>query len=605
MLWLLPLVPAAAGAALLAGGSRAERAAGPAAIAVAAAALAGAVWAWAARPAVAADWLPLARDGLALTLSAAGEGAPLAVLVAAVSLAVFVYAEGFLAWAEARARFFGFMSLFLGAMLWLVLARDLLALIVGFELVGLCSYALIGFWYRDPARGPAAARAFLTTRCGDLGLYLAAMAAFAGAGADGLALTALPGLPAPWAAVAAGGLIAAAFGKSAQLPFTGWLSGAMQGPTPVSALLHSATMVAAGVILLVKTLPLLEAVPWALPVVLWVGVATVFVGGLIALVQDDLKQLLAGSTVSQYGYMVAGAGAAGAAAATSHLVQHAAIKALLFLGAGVLVRQGLHELGEMGGLRRRLPGLAVVFGIGGLSLAALPPLGGFFTKEALMARIHEASLAAFILLTVATALTAAYAARAWLGMFAGAEGPAARPAGWLLTAPLLVLTAGAALLGLLAVPPLEAWWTQALGMAGLPPLHLWPALLATAVVLAGLGLALWLHRTARLLTEPLPGLPWLARAAAPWFGLVAMLDAAGRLAIRAGRALDALDRTAPAEHAGRAAAALARAAGGFDAATLARGLVGGSVRAARGLATASRLADRDVWSGLIDGAAPS
>lgn len=607
LLWLLPLLPAGVGAVLLVRGWRSDPMAGTAAIAVAAAALAGAVWAWAARPAVAVAWLPLgSAEGasLGLSLSAAGEGAPLALLVAAVSLAVFVYADGFLGWAEARARFFGFLALFLGAMLWLVLARDLLTLIIGFELVGLCSYALIGFWYREGVRGVAGMRAFVTTRCGDLGLYLAAMAAFAGGGADALRLDALPGLSGPWAAVAAGGLIAAALGKSAQLPFTGWLSGAMQGPTPVSALLHSATMVAAGVILLIKALPLLSAVSWALPLLLLTGTATVFAGALIALAQDDIKQLLAGSTVSQYGYMVAGIGAAGAAATTSHLVQHAAIKALLFLAAGVLVRQGYHHFAETGGLHRRRPGLAVITGLGVLSLAALPPLGGFFSKEALMADIEKTSLAAFALLTLASVLTAAYAARFWLGLFAGGarlrQEPERRAGDRMMGAALVALAVAAALLGLLVLPPFEPWWTGALGMGALPPPHLRPALLATALVVAGLVLALMLFRRGWPVEAPPPRVQRAYAAAGRWFGLVAMLDEAGRRAVRCGRALDALDRTAPAERAGSAALALARLLGRFDATAMASGLIGGAVRAARGLAEASRLTDRDVWSGAID-----
>lgn len=597
MLWLLPLLPAGVGLALLARGEAADDAAGPAAIGVAALALAGSGWAWAARPEASADWLPFADSALPIALSAAGEGAPLAVVVAAVSLAVFAYARAFMGIAEYRARFFGFMALFLGAMLWLVLARDLLALVIGFELVGLCSYALIGYWYRDPARPIAANRALITTRCGDLGLYLAAMAAFAGAGT--LALDALPGLAEPWASIAAAGLIAAAFGKSAQLPFSGWLSGAMMGPTPVSALLHSATMVAAGVILLVKALPLLEAVGWALPLILWAGVATALAGGAIALLQSDLKQLLAGSTVSQYGYMVAGIGAAAGTAALTHLAQHAAIKALLFLCAGVLVRQGLHELREMGGLRHRLPGLSLAFGVGALSLAALPPAGGFFTKDALMLRVEHANLAAWLALLAATALTAAYAARAWLGAFGRRDRPAdAESPRRGLMLPVWALALPAAVLGIpLALPPLAAWWAAALGMAELPAFDWLSALWSFLPVLAGLAAAVALHRSGRLLS---PGSARLRRRAEGWFGLVAYLDAIGRAAIAAGRALDRLDRTAPALHAGIAVRALARAVHTFDAAAIAHGLVDGSVRVAYAAAAGARLTDREVWSGAID-----
>jgi NADH:ubiquinone oxidoreductase subunit 5 (subunit L)/multisubunit Na+/H+ antiporter MnhA subunit len=625
-LWALPGFPALVGGLLLIWSGRARPLAGPVVIIVNALVLALAIWAWLERPSVELAWLPQDDQALRLHLSAADQAAPLATMVAAVALLVMVYSQGYLERDEARGRFFGFMALFLGAMLWLVLADDLLTILMGWELVGLCSYALIGFWHREPERVRAGNRAFLTTRSADLGLYLAAMAAFAGGGELGFAD--LPGLPSPWRDVVATGLITAAAGKSAQLPFSGWLSGAMLGPSPVSALLHSATMVAAGIVLLIKALPLLEATGWALPVVLWLGVLSAIALGLVALYQGELKQLIAASTVSQYGYMFAGAGAGGVASTSAYLANHAAFKALLFLVAGVLLHQGMRHLREMGGLAS-LRIQAGLFLIGATSLAALPPLGGFFSKEALLARVEHASLPAFVLLLVGSLLTAAYAARAWLGAFGGdARSDAARhphEPGFLLQAPSALLALAALLLGALALPPLKHWWPDALGADPLPPFSIVGALLSLAAALAGVA-AIWtLHRRGALV----PMAPLLgqapASAAADWLGLVRALDGAGRLVVRGAQAIDRIERTEPATHAGRAVArfagmlgefdtrvltartvgsgqsvlSLARALGQFDAEDVDQATAGQSDRAARLLARLSQLADRRLWDGAI------
>ena len=600
-LWALPLLPALTGGLLLIWSGRARPLAGPLVILINTAALALAVWAWLERPTVGLAWLQLGDEALRLHLSAEAAAAPLATVIAAVALLIMVYSQGYLGRDEARGRFFGFMALFLGAMLWLVLADDLLTVLIGWELVGLCSYALIGFWHREPERVRAGNRAFLTTRSADLGLYLAAMAAFAGRGE--LGFEALPALENPWRDVVAAGLITAAAGKSAQLPFSGWLSGAMLGPSPVSALLHSATMVAAGVVLLIKTLPLLETTAWALSAVLWIGVATALAASLIALAQEDLKQLLAASTASQYGYMFTALGAGGIAAASTHLANHAAFKALLFLIAGVLLHQGMRHFREMGGLRRALPVQAGLFLMGALALAALPPAGGFFSKEALLTRVEHASLPAFALLLGASLLTAAYAARAWLGAFAGEpRSEAARRThepGLVLQAPSVLLALAALLLGALALPPLKQWWPEALGTAPLPPFSTIGALLSLAAALAGVA-AMWgLHRQGALV----PMAPILGRgpssAAADWLGLVRALDGGGRVVMRVAHAVDRIERADPATHAGLGVLGLARALGQIDAEGVDRATAGLAARAGLLLARLSEFADRRVWEGAI------
>ncbi|MDX1541753.1 MAG: proton-conducting transporter membrane subunit, partial [Geminicoccaceae bacterium] len=308
----------------------------------------------------------------------------------------------------------------------------------------------------------------------------------------------------------------------------------------------------AGVVLLLKILPLLEAMPWAATLVLWLGILTALAGALVALHQEDLKQLLAASTVSQYGYMAAGVGALGGAAVASHLVAHAAFKALLFLGAGVLLHQGMKRLDEMGGLIRRMPIQAGLFLIGTLSLASLPPMSGFVTKEALLVRVEQASLAGFVVLLVVTLLTAAYAARALVGAFAGKRRPGQddgadphEPA-LLMTLPEVVLALAVLLLAALVLPPLEPAWSAALGLGELPGFHLVSAALATAATLAGI-VAVWvLHRRRALVPlRPLLGAGG-SRAALAWFGSVRALDRIGGIVLDAGHALDRLDQVEPA-----------------------------------------------------------
>jgi NADH:ubiquinone oxidoreductase subunit 5 (subunit L)/multisubunit Na+/H+ antiporter MnhA subunit len=283
---------------------------------------------------------------------------------------------------------------------------------MAWEVMGAMSWALIAYHWREQESVRAAHTAFLTTRLADVGLYVAAGAALAG-GIGSLALADLPAAQGPWLHVVAAGLVVAALGKSAQLPLSFWLSQAMRGPSPVSALLHSATMVAAGAYLLLRLAPLLAATGWAAPAVAWVGAATALLMGLVAVAQTDLKQLLAASTCAQIGFMVLAAGVGGVAGGALQLVAHAATKSLLFLAAGAwLVLLGTKQLGELRGAARRHPLVGVTFTIGAASLAGLPPLSLWVTKDLVLAAALDQSTALYVVGLAAAVISAVYSTKA-------------------------------------------------------------------------------------------------------------------------------------------------------------------------------------------------
>ncbi|WP_026403832.1 NADH-quinone oxidoreductase subunit L [Actinomadura rifamycini] len=438
--------PLLAGALLLVAGRRADRVAPAAGVAVAAAVLALAGAAAAARPAARVAVLPGAPGGLAVD----GLSAAMVVTVAAAVLLVLLHAaaEGF------GARFSGLMLVFAGAMLVTVTASDLLLLLMGWEVMGAMSYALIGYRWTDDGAVRSAAAAFVTTRAADTGLYLAAGFALAGTGS--LSLAGLEAARSPWIDLIAAGVVVAALGKSAQLPFSFWLSRAMAGPSAVSALLHSATMVAAGGYLLLRLHPLLAASGWAGAVVCWAGALTALVLGVVALAQRDLKQLLAASTCAQIGFVVLAAGAAAVAGGALHLVAHAAVKSLLFLCAGVwLARTGTQRLDGLGGAARTSRWVGAAFALGTLALAGVPPLSLWFTKDAVLAAALDRSPGLFAVGLAASVVAAGYAAKALVAVWAGGGGrrgdvPAVQKA------PLAVLAAAACAAGF-AVPFGGGW----------------------------------------------------------------------------------------------------------------------------------------------------
>ncbi|GAA1080715.1 proton-conducting transporter transmembrane domain-containing protein [Nocardiopsis metallicus] len=580
VLWVLVGLPAAVGAVLLVSGRRADPAAAPCAVAATALTLVAAVIAAATRPSTSVPML----QGVPARLAVDGLSAVAVITVAAVATAVVLFASADMGEGEARGRFFGLMLLFTGAMLVTVTATDLLTLLMAWEVMGALSYALIGYWWREAHRVRSATLAFLTTRTADLGLYLAAGAALAG-GAEALQLSALASLEDGWRDAAVAGVIVAALGKSAQLPFSFWLSHAMAGPSPVSALLHSATMVAAGGYLLVRTAPAIAATGSAGPFLAWTGAVTAILLGAVALTQSDLKQLLAASTCSQIGFIVLAAGVGGIAGGALQFTAHAAAKSLLFLCAGAwLASSGTQDLGRLRGAARRRPLVGAVFTVGAMAIAGLPPLGIWVAKDEVLAAALAASPALYAAGLVAAAVSAAYAAKAlalvWTVDSSPEEG---RPEGdHSVTASaspsersaLLALAVAAAGLGMFALPPLARWWRTLLGAAGEPEPSMWEmavsGLLSTAVVVG-----VWLvyaRGATRVTAGALPGRQWLG----DWLGLERLVDnGVVRPTMALARSLAAFDDRVVAGGVGaaaRSAAALSRGLAVFDDRSVAGGV---------------------------------
>src|SRR5205823_6357480 len=315
------------------------------------------------------------------------------------------------------ARFFTYLNLFVFSMVMLVLAGNFLLLYVGWEAVGLCSYLLIGFWYEKPSATDAGKKAFIVNRVGDFGFGLGIMLIWTTFGTldyGAVFANATDAVSQGTYLALALLLVMGACGKSAQLPLHTWLPDAMEGPTPVSALIHAATMVTAGVYMVARSHGLFERCGTALEVVLWVGTATALFAATVGLVQPDIKRVLAYSTVSQLGYMFAAIGLGAYAAAIFHLVTHAFFKALLFLGAGSVIHGlgGEQDLRKMGGLSSRMMTTTITTTVGGLGLAGVPGLAGFFSKdEILAAAFHSGHLVVWGLLLLGAFLTAFYTSR--------------------------------------------------------------------------------------------------------------------------------------------------------------------------------------------------
>jgi NADH-quinone oxidoreductase subunit L len=386
------------------------------------------------------EWLP--AGGLEAGVRLDGLSAAMTASVATVGLVVLVYAGGYFAEDPRRRSALAALLGFLAAMQGLVLADGYLTLLVFWELVGVASARLIAYSREDPTAPAAAVRAFLTTRTADVGFYLAAIALFSATGSLAFAGERPDGA---LGVIVAIGLVVAAMGKSAQVPLQTWLSAAMAGPTPVSALLHSATMVAAGVYLLVRSYELLAG--WPLQVVGWIGAITAVAGAFIAFGQTDLKRILAGSTTSQLGLMFVGAAAGGPAVAIFHLVAHAAGKAGLFLAAGIF--QHARGTTALEGLRGAGHDDRVAFAgftVNALSIAAVPPLAAFWSKEHIAAAA-EPTTAWFVLVLIAAGGSAAYLLRPWLVLAADGRRTRVARRG---RAPMLV-GLGAATLGSIAL----------------------------------------------------------------------------------------------------------------------------------------------------------
>ena len=360
------------------------------------------------------------------------------VVVTFVSLAVHIYTVGYMAGDPGYRRFFSYLSLFTFAMLMLVMSNNFMQLFFGWEAVGLVSYLLIGFWFKRPSAIGANLKAFLVNRVGDLGFLLGIGLVYAAFGtldyaevfvrSAELQSMQLAALPFGWEAATAICLLlfVGAMGKSAQFPLHVWLPDSMEGPTPISALIHAATMVTAGIFMVARMSPLFELSETALTTVLAIGAFTAFFMGLLGLVQNDIKRVVAYSTLSQLGYMTAALGASAYSAAIFHLFTHAFFKALLFLGAGSVIIAMHHEqdMRKMGGLRRYLPLTYWTAVIGSVALAGVPPFSGFFSKDIIIEAVGASSLpgasAAYWALLVGAFITALYSFRMLILTFHGA-----------------------------------------------------------------------------------------------------------------------------------------------------------------------------------------
>src|SRR5881409_885692 len=420
------------------------------------------------------------------------------VLVSGVGATIHIYSLGYMRDDEGKSRYFAALSLFMFAMLGIVLANNFVMLFMFLELVGFTSYVLIGHWFYRDAAADAANKAFITTRIGDFGFMIGILMVWMATGSLVFAeiaprMSTIAGHPLLLTIVALL-IFCGAVGKSAQFPLHVWLPDAMEGPTPVSALIHAATMVAAGVYMLVRVAFVIQGSPTALLVVAWIGTITAVMAALIATQQNDIKRILAYSTLSQLGYMIMAVGLASNDAAMFHLFTHAFFKALLFLGAGSVIVMLHHEqnIWNMGGLSRNLPMTFASFVVGALALIGCPPFSGFFSKDAILALAYERNTAIFAVALFTAFLTAFYVIRMLVIVFFGnARSDIAREShesSPLMTVPLIVLALLATLGGF-------AFFARSfLTLPVEREVAIFVPALAIAALIAGSGLAIALYR---------------------------------------------------------------------------------------------------------------
>jgi NADH-quinone oxidoreductase subunit L len=545
VLWLVPAIPLATAAINLFLGRRLGRAAGWLASAAVGVSLVLSVSAvielGIARPDERVvlqhlfDWISVGRFTIGADLRLDALSATMILVVTGVGFLIHVYAIGYMNGDPRYGRFFAYLNLFVFFMLLLVLADNYGLLYVGWEGVGLCSYLLIGFWFEEAENASAAKKAFVTTRIGDTAMLIGLALIVSKFGT--LAFDRV--LESPGSTIAKGTattiallLLAGAVGKSAQVPLHVWLPDAMAGPTPVSALIHAATMVTAGVYLVVRSAPIFELSGVALTVVLVAGLVTAVFAATCALAQDDIKRVLAYSTISQLGYMFVAAGLRFYTGAMFMLVAHAFYKALLFLSAGSVMHGTRDEtdVQRMGGLVRRMPITAWTAVIGALALAGVWPLAGFFAKDQILEIAnHTGHTWAYVLGTVGALLSALYIGR-WLflvffGTARSDEAEHAHESPPVMTIPLVVLAAGAVLAGLVLSNTAEGTLSRLLEPVtgpiprgeGLATLVL--SGIATAIALGAIAVAWWVYASGRVdrlgLRERLQ--PWPRAAANGWY----------------------------------------------------------------------------------------
>ena len=387
-------------------------------------------------------------------------------IITGVGFLIHVYSIGYMKGDDGYPRFFSYLNLFIFFMLLLVLGADYIVLFAGWEGVGLCSYLLIGFWFKNTAYNNAANKAFIMNRIGDLGFLLGIILIYVTFGSTSFSVV--------FPAAASSGnnqnvivaitllLFIGAMGKSAQIPLYTWLPDAMAGPTPVSALIHAATMVTAGIYMVVRSNILYSLAPFTLHFIAIIGTATAIFAAVIAMAQTDIKKVLAYSTVSQLGYMFVALGAGAYSTALFHVTTHAFFKALLFLAAGSVIHamNGEQDIGRMGGLRKKLPVTFMVFLIGTLAISGLPPFAGFFSKDEILSKVWVQYPVLFVILSITSVMTAVYMFRVFFLTFYGSfrgtheqehhlhESPR------VMTIPLIILAVLSVFGGFLGLPPI-------------------------------------------------------------------------------------------------------------------------------------------------------
>lgn len=472
------------------------------------------------------QWLTIGDLSLSFGYEITNLNAFMLLIVTSVSLLVNVYSKGYMREDERKSVFFSYVSLFTFSMLGLVISGNLVQLYIFWELVGVCSFLLIGFWYTKPEAKAAAKKAFIVTRIGDVGLLLAVLLLFWYMPGNALdfvsihnAFTLNPDMGEGVITLIAILILVGAIGKSGQFPLHVWLPDAMVGPTPISALIHAATMVAAGVFLLARTHAIFLASPTALLVVAVVGAFTALFAATLGTVQNDIKKILAYSTISQLGYMFMALGMGiSITAGMFHLMTHAFFKALLFLGAGSVIHavhtQNIHE---MGGLSKTMKTTTWTFAIGALALAGIFPLSGFWSKDAILAEAYHHHPVLFGVGLIAAFFTAFYMARLFFLVFTGKprvkaeaqvhESPA------VMTVPMIVLAILAVISGFVFIPQINPWLGTWLTGADVEESLNWVViLLSNLVALAGIGLGWLLYSKRTEGAEPLEvRAPWLHR----------------------------------------------------------------------------------------------
>ena len=525
-LWLVPAVPFAASLIILGLPNARRRSAATLAIAGQVAVLALSVVAFLPtlqthgfRAVQNFTWFTFGDNALRLGFVLDPLAAAMLLMISLVGLCIFVFSIGYMAEDKNFVRFFAYLAFFSGAMLGVVIANSLLLLFIFWELVGLASYLLIGFWIERPSAAAAAKKAFITTRIGDMGFFLGMLWLYNRSGTllfydDGKGCLESVGLAMLGASATFIPLLIffGAVGKSGQFPLHVWLPDAMEGPTPVSALIHAATMVAAGVFLVARVYPLfslgaINGVTSSLTVVVWIGVTTALMAALIAIAQADIKRILAYSTVSQLGLMMVSLGVGGVAAGIMHLLAHGFFKALLFLGSGSVIHgcHGEQDIRKMGGLRRFMPVTFVTYAIGMMALSGVPFFfsGGWTKEEILHATAHwPKSPVPYYLMLAGVILTALYMTRQIIYVFFGnprASAEHAHESPRVMTMPLIVLALGAISLSVVLTP---AWpWLHEY-LTG-EAVHfeigrlIQPMLFVSLVLVsAGIGVGLWMYRKA-------------------------------------------------------------------------------------------------------------